>query len=81
MRLAQSLVVDASVAVKWLVDEPGSDAVHALKGRDLAAPALLRIEVANVMRTLVVPGARFGPLDKGTIGAIHDAPGRIRNFR
>ena len=46
------LVVDASVAIKWLVDEPGSDAALALRGRDLAAPALLRIEAGNVLRTL-----------------------------
>jgi predicted nucleic acid-binding protein len=50
---ASPLVVDASVVVKWVVDEPGSDAALALRGRDLAAPALLRIEVANVLRTLV----------------------------
>lgn len=56
-RLGRPLVVDASVAVKWLVEEPGSVAAHELKGRDLAAPALLRVEVANVLRTLVVRGA------------------------
>ena len=47
------LVVDASVAIKWLVEEEGSEAALALKGRDLAAPALLRVEAANVLRTLV----------------------------
>jgi predicted nucleic acid-binding protein len=46
------LVVDASVAIKWLVEEDGSEAALALQGRDLAAPALLRIEAANVLRTL-----------------------------
>ena len=48
----EGLVVDASVAIKWLVDEAGSDAAASLKGADLAAPALIRIEVANVLRTL-----------------------------
>jgi len=52
-----ALVVDASVAVKWLVDEPGSDDAHALRGRDIAAPALIRVEVANVLRTLAARGA------------------------
>lgn len=47
------LVIDASVALKWLVEEPGSEDALALQGRDLAAPALLRIEAANVLRTLV----------------------------
>ena len=50
---AALLVVDASVAIKWFVNEDGSEAALALQGRDLAAPALLRIEAANVLRTLV----------------------------
>ncbi|MEM0938106.1 MAG: type II toxin-antitoxin system VapC family toxin [Pseudomonadota bacterium] len=49
--------MDASVAVKWLVDEPGSDGALALRNRRLAAPALLRIEVANTIRTLAARGA------------------------
>lgn len=36
-----------------LVDEDGSEAAFTLKNRDLAAPALLQIETANVLRTLV----------------------------
>lgn len=47
-----ALVVDASVAVKWLVEEEGSDAALSLGERDLMAPSLLRIETANVLRTL-----------------------------
>ena len=47
------LIIDASVALKWLVEESDSEAALALQGRDLAAPALLRIEAANVLRTLV----------------------------
>lgn len=54
---APPLVIDASVALKWLVEEPGSEAALALRGRDLAAPALMRIEAANVLRTLVARGA------------------------
>jgi hypothetical protein len=34
-----SLLVDAFLAVKWLVEEPGSDAADALRGADFAAPA------------------------------------------
>ncbi|BGE85695.1 MULTISPECIES: type II toxin-antitoxin system VapC family toxin [Methylosinus] len=45
------LVVDASVAVKWLVAEPGHE--HAtsllLKAPILFAPDLIEIEVANVL--------------------------------
>jgi predicted nucleic acid-binding protein len=52
-----TLVVDASVALKWLVEEEGSDAADALRGRHLVAPALIRIEVANVLRTMVARGS------------------------
>lgn len=38
--------------MKWLIDEPGSDAAFALQGHDLVAPALMRVEAANVLRTL-----------------------------
>ncbi len=44
-------VVDASVAVKWLVEEPGSDAAQELaaSGEDLHAPRLMASEVANTL--------------------------------
>jgi predicted nucleic acid-binding protein len=51
------LIVDASVALKWLVEEAGSDSAEALRTERLAAPALIRIEVANVLRTLAARGA------------------------
>jgi predicted nucleic acid-binding protein len=44
------LVVDASIAVKWVLAEPDSDRARALILRgDLAAPDLLRLEVANTL--------------------------------
>lgn len=43
------LVVDASVAVKWVVEEEGSDAATALRKKELAAPALLLAECANAL--------------------------------
>ena len=46
-----TLIVDASVAVKWVVDEPGSDkalALYADEG-DLAAPTLILAEVGNAL--------------------------------
>ena len=52
----RALIIDASVALKWLVEEEGSDGATALQEDDLAAPSLLRIEVANVLRTLAVRG-------------------------
>lgn len=55
-RSGQPCVVDASVAVKWLVSEDGSDAAEALRGVDLHAPTLLPVEVGNVLRTLARRG-------------------------
>ena len=45
-----TLVVDASVAAKWFVEETGSEAAVALLdlGPELLAPDLLLAEVANV---------------------------------
>lgn len=45
------LVVDASVAVKWLVSEDGSDIARKLvaNGDDLHAPRLMASEIANAL--------------------------------
>jgi predicted nucleic acid-binding protein len=43
------VVVDASVALKWIFDEPGSDAAVALRGEDLIAPVLWLLEAANAL--------------------------------
>lgn len=52
-----TLVVDASVAAKWLVEEDGSEQAAALRGRAMAAPSLIRAEVANLLATLARRGA------------------------
>ncbi len=44
-----SFIVDASVAIKWLVDEPGADAAALLLDHALAAPDLIGPECANVL--------------------------------
>ena len=43
------LIVDASVAVKWFIDETASEAAHLILDRepDLLAPDLLVVEVCN----------------------------------
>ena len=52
----RSYVVDASVAVKWFVDEDGSDKARVLRDNflarqlDLIAPDLLKYEVASALR-------------------------------
>lgn len=57
------VVVDASLAVKWLVREEDSPDAHALlaawdrEGQQLAAPHLFRFEVTNALHRRVARGA------------------------
>ncbi|MFN3657756.1 MAG: type II toxin-antitoxin system VapC family toxin [Pseudolabrys sp.] len=45
-----SLIVDSSVAVKWVADEPGSDRARALYLSDECwAPALIMVDVGNAL--------------------------------
>ncbi len=44
-----TLVVDASVALKWVLDEPGQEAADALLQEELIAPALWLVEAANAL--------------------------------
>jgi predicted nucleic acid-binding protein len=50
------LIVDASVAVKWVVAEEFSDAARLLAGALLYAPDLLYIECANILWKKAVKG-------------------------
>ena len=60
--MKEFVVVDASVAFKWLVEEENSDKATALtrlwddEGTQLAAPALMPFEVANALHRRVVRG-------------------------
>lgn len=48
--LPPTLVVDASIGVKWVVDESDSDdAVALIAGRRLIVPGLFWVETANVL--------------------------------
>ena len=69
------LVVDASVAVKWLVEEEGSEtAERLLRGNsDLHAPRLLASEVANA----VWRKARAGEIGRGEAGMLVHAISEI----
>jgi predicted nucleic acid-binding protein len=44
-----TLVVDASVALKWVLAEPGQAAAEALLDEDLIAPSLWLLEAANAL--------------------------------
>jgi predicted nucleic acid-binding protein len=50
------LVVDASIAVKWVVEEDGTTAALALRRHKVIAPDLLIPECANVLWKKVVRG-------------------------
>ncbi|KAF0105640.1 MAG: hypothetical protein FD144_278 [Rhodospirillaceae bacterium] len=43
-----TIVVDASIALKWALEEPGSDAAEALLEKDLVAPSLW-LEAGNTL--------------------------------
>ena len=53
-----TIVVDASVAVKWILPEAGSDAAAALRERDpdLIAPSLIAAEIGNTIWKAVQRG-------------------------
>ena len=57
------IVVDASVAVKWLIAEEHSGLAEALSGRQMIAPALLLIECGNAL----LRRARMGDLPADTV--------------
>jgi predicted nucleic acid-binding protein len=61
--LSPQLVVDASVAVKWLITEEHSALAEALSDRRMSAPSLLRIECANAL----LRRARAGHLPAGAV--------------
>ena len=69
-----ALVVDASVALKWVVEEEGSEAALALKGHDLAAPPLMRVEAANALRTLAARRAIAPAVALDLLGLLQEAP-------
>ncbi len=48
-----NLIVDASVAAKWIIDEEGSGRARAFLGEPLAAPDTVLIEVFNAVHKRV----------------------------
>ena len=70
------LVVDGSVAVKWLVDEPQADAANRLLDPrfELHVPRLMAIEVANALRRKVERGEVEASEVTARIAFVHEAP-------
>lgn len=67
-----NLVIDASVAAKWVFTEPDTERAHALwrdaerQGFELVAPEILPAEVANVIWKRVVRG-QLDPTEAHTV--------------
>jgi predicted nucleic acid-binding protein len=77
-----SVVVDASVALKWVLDEPDSEAALALRQEELIAPGLWLAEAANVLWRRVRMGdltinqarTRFSELRAGPLASLPIEP-------
>ena len=78
-----SLIVDASVAVKWVADEPGSaDARELLRsGERLIAPEIVLSEVGNALRKKVAQGIMEADQALQGLAAIERAFDRLSPVR
>jgi predicted nucleic acid-binding protein len=70
----EAAVVDASVAVKWVVEESGSDLARSLSIAKLEAPDLLLVECANILWKKVRIGDLTRQDAKGRLGVLQHAP-------
>ena len=70
-----TVIVDVSVAIKWVVDEAGSLAARRLVAEEqLSAPDLMFVECANVLRTKVRRGELAPILAREALRVIDAAP-------
>ena len=70
-----TIIVEASVALKWVLDEDGSDSARALLQTEiLVAPDLLWIEFANVMWTYARRGLVSPAHAEAALAALDAAP-------
>lgn len=72
-----AIVIDASVAVKWLVAEELSEFATRLLGQELAAPALIEAEVTNVLWSKVRRGELSDSEAEACVATFQRAPVRI----
>lgn len=71
------MIVDASVAVKWVVDEDGSGAAAELEGNKMAAPDLLPVECASALWAKARRGELDPPAVQERVQALLAAPVRL----
>lgn len=67
-------VIDASVAVKWVLDERGSDAALALQAEQLTAPSLWLIESANALWATAARGQISAKETEERLAVLRRAP-------
>jgi len=77
-----SIVIDASIAVKWVLDEPRTDAAFALRNEELIAPTIWCVEAANALWRRVRLGeltieqalSRMSELEKAPVASLPIEP-------
>jgi predicted nucleic acid-binding protein len=69
-----SIVIDASIAVKWVLDEPRTPAALALRSEQLIAPALWLAEAANALWRHVRIGELTGDQALARMSELGKAP-------
>lgn len=69
-----SVVIDASVALKWVLDEPGKEAADALLDEELIAPSLWLLEAANALWRRAQRGEISGEEAKERLAELYNAP-------
>ena len=69
-----SVVIDASVALKWVLDEPGKDAAELLLDEELIAPSLWLLEAANALWRRVRRGEITGEEATERLAELFNAP-------
>jgi predicted nucleic acid-binding protein len=69
-----SIVVDASVAVKWVLNEPRTEAAPVLQNEELIAPALRLAEAANALWQHVRLGELSGEQALARLSELQKAP-------
>jgi predicted nucleic acid-binding protein len=75
--LSPRIVVDASVAVKWLIDEEHTALAGALSNRQMSAPSLLLIECANALLRRARAGDIPAPAVPAKVRALRLVPVRL----
>lgn len=75
------VVIDASIALKWVLDEADAQAADALLDEELIAPALWLVEAANALWRRVTRGKLTAEEAQARLEQLGDAPRDIVSGR